>query len=118
MFARIRFLLVSIVLLGAVAMVTAPGQGAGELKLRAALEQQLTTTDLSKVDAPLGKMALAACKLDPDACYEVVRDQIETRYEHHVIYSVYSVQGLGKSATCYGAFTQYFCPGGLVELGG
>ena len=41
MFARIRFLLVSIVLLGAVAMVTAPGQGAGELKLRAALEHAL-----------------------------------------------------------------------------
>lgn len=118
MFARIKFVLITILLLGAVALVTAPGQGAAELKMRAALEARLAGADLGRVETPLGKVALAACKLDPDSCYSLVREQIETQYQHRVVYSVFRAEGFGKTATCYGAFTRYFCPGGLIDLAG
>ena len=118
MFAKARFLLMLAILLCGAAFVTAPLEGAAELKLREAIRSELATTDLDRINAPLGQVALAACKLDMDSCYEVLRSQIETRYEHRSLYSVFTVEGFGKTVTCYGLFTRYFCPGGLVDLQG
>ena len=118
MFAKARFLLMLAVLLCGAAVVTAPGQGAGELKLREAIRSEIASTDLDQVDLPLGQVALAACKLDTDSCFDVLRSQIETRYEHRTLYSVFIVEGFGKTVSCYGVFTRYFCPGGLVDLQG
>ena len=115
---KLRFGLVLAILLGGVALVTAPGQGAGELKLRAALERELARADPDSAGGPLGQGALAACRLDPESCYSLVRARIETHYEHRMVYSVFTVEGFGKTATCYGAFTRYVCPGGVVDIGG
>ncbi len=118
MFAKTRFFLMLVILLAGVAFVTAPGRGAGELKLREALQAELARTDLAQVDAPLGRVALAACKVDADACYDLVREMLTVEYQHRKLYSVFTVEGFGKTATCYGVLTRYVCPGGVVDLQG
>jgi hypothetical protein len=116
MHSKLRFFLMLTILLAGVAFVTAPGRGAAELTLREALQDELARADLSRIDAPFGRVALAACKVDADSCYSLVREMLTMRYTHHRLYSTFTVEGFGKTATCYGALTRYVCPAGVVDL--
>jgi hypothetical protein len=51
----------------------------------------------------------------PSDCYELVRPEIDTVYTDYAVFSRFDIEGLGKEATCYGAFTRFFCPGGLKD---
>ena len=107
-------LLKLLVLLGFVAVgmafLTKPEQQDAE----AALKEQLLEA-LERKEIGGGNLALAACKLQPQSCYDLVRTGIDATFTDHTLYTSYSISGFGKAANCLGAFATFVCPGGLSD---
>jgi len=106
--------LIFVALVAGAAYVTKPDEADAEDALRAQLTLALATEDLSGRSIEQ-RLALAACKLDVSTCYDLVRPEIATVYTDLGVISRIKMAGLGKTTTCYGVFTKFFCPGGLKD---
>ncbi|MCR9113936.1 MAG: hypothetical protein NXH84_11720 [Rhodobacteraceae bacterium] len=42
-----------------------------------------------------------------------MRSGVKTRFQDQVLFTTFEFRGLGKQGLCIGAFTTFFCPGGL-----
>lgn len=96
-----------------VALVTNPNMEDAEAELKkqvfAALEGQSLGSG-SGLDAA----ALLACRVSPDACFDLVRTGIDITRDDRFVYSRFDLDGFGRKAKCYGMFATFYCPGGMV----
>lgn len=102
-------------ILALAAWATRPGEAEFDALLKAAIEQKIATTDVgaSGGDA-LGTIALVGCKLRPTDCVKLIRDSLDVTVVKHAFHTSYRLQGLGRDATCTGAFTNIWCEKGAI----
>lgn len=109
-------LLIAVAGLAAVAaFFTRPGPEDVDEALRRALFERLFTTEIDAGRDMLGNAVLIGCRLDPNACFEILRQGLEVGFEDRYLYVRVSVEGFGRRAECWGAFTRFSCPGGFEE---
>lgn len=114
----LRFLALILVVVAVLAAFTVPSQKKAEAALKDQLIGALAREELGGGRGTAGNLALLGCKLKPQSCYKLVRERIDAQYDHRWIYSRFAIKGFGKTATCYGAFTTFLCPGGLHHAEG
>ena len=49
------------------------------------------------------------CKLQPNACWDVLRGLTEITHEDRYVYAKIGIIGPGDPQACYGAFRQLIC---------
>lgn len=106
-------LVVLLALIGGVAFLTRPGEAEAERNLRDMIVTAINSADIDAANSGVNAVALGLCKLKPDECYELLRSGVETRFQDQVLFTTFEFRGLGKQGLCIGAFTTFFCPGGL-----
>lgn len=110
----IRLFLLLAVIAG-VAMATRPGPAAFDALLDTAIRDRVAGTDIDAGGDALPTLALAACKLHPTDCVQVVRETLDVTFEQRLFWTTARVEGLGRTMTCRGAFTRFSCDGPLSE---
>ncbi|MGQ0567132.1 MAG: hypothetical protein ACT4OK_18985 [Gemmobacter sp.] len=105
----IRFLVVLLVVVALAAIVTRPGPAAFDAMLDRVIRDRVANTDIGTGGEALPTLALAACKLRPTDCVALVREALEVRIDEGLFVTRVSVEGLGRTMTCRGAFTRFFC---------
>ena len=98
----------------AVAFFTRPGPEDVDEALREALYRRLFTEEAEAGRDMLGSAMLLGCRLDPAACFEVLRQGVDVSYTDKIFYATVTVEGFGRRAECWGAFTRFSCPGGFA----
>lgn len=109
-----KFLAGMIVMAAVAAYASNPSEQDAEAEMRA---QLMTALANEQIEGKTGAetAALLGCRLSPDTCYEFIRSGVEMTYEDRTLYSRLDLQGFDHSATCYGLYTRFFCPGGLKK---
>lgn len=110
----VGILCVSAVVIAAAAYLTKPEEADAEAALREQLMMAVAREELGAGRTAGENLALAACKLRPNDCYDLVRSGMETGFTDHVLYVRFTMSGFERAATCYGAFLRFYCPGGLA----
>ncbi len=110
------FLLVLGALAAGVAYVTKPDEAAAEATLREQVMLAVAKRQLGEGQSTAQNLALAACKLRPNDCYDLLRSGIDTAFIDRGVFVQFDLTGFERQATCYGAFTRFFCPGGMQPL--
>ncbi|MGH1415265.1 MAG: hypothetical protein ACRBB0_17375 [Pelagimonas sp.] len=59
--------------------------------------------------------ALLACRLSPQSCIELLISGLDLDYQDRHLYAKIDLEGFGMSANCYGLYTKFYCPNGLVK---
>lgn len=108
------YLAVLLVAAAAVAFFTRPGREDVETALREALYRRLFTTEADTGRDMLGSAALIACRIEPAACYDLLRQGLDVTYDDRLLYVTVAVEGFGRRAECWGAFTRFVCPDGFA----
>ena len=113
---RIIVALVAIVaILAVAAWATRPGETEFNALLKELIERKIATTDIgASGDDALGTIALVGCKLRPTDCVNLIRDSLDVAIVKHAFHTSYSLKGLGREATCTGAFKKIWCEKGAV----
>jgi len=75
------------------------------------IRDRVANTDIGTGGEALPTLALAACKLRPTDCVALVREALDVRFDEGLFMTRVSVEGLGRTMTCRGAFTRFFCGG-------
>lgn len=109
------YLFVLLLLAGGAAFLTKPAEADAEATLRDQLTLAVAREEIGEARGPAENIALAACKMRPTDCYELLRSVMEVTYTDKTLWLQVDVEGLGGRTTCYGAFAQFFCPGGWQE---
>ncbi len=108
-----KFLLGMLTMAAIGAWLTNPSMEDAEAELKrqviAAVDSQSLGTG-SGLDAA----ALLACRVDRDGCYSLVRTGIDITRDNRQLYSRFDLEGFGRSATCYGLYTGFWCPRGML----
>ncbi len=110
-----RFVILLVVLIAGAAYLTKPDEADAEAVLRQQVILDVATEDIGEGRGTAENLALAACKLRPGDCYELLRSGLEVTYTDRVFFLEVGITGFERQATCYGAFTTFFCPGGFKE---
>ncbi len=113
-----RLIVGLLVVLAVAGFLTRPGADEVEAELREGLYQRLFTTEIDAGRDMLGNAAIIACRLDPATCFDVLRQGLEVRYEDRWLYAKVEVEGFRRRAECWGAFGQFWCPGGFSAPAG
>lgn len=108
----IRFLLGMVAAAVIAAFFTKPGPEAAQEELRRQVQVAVIEEGLDGKSG-LDAAALLMCRVDPKACAELLISGIDVTYEDRHLYARIDLKGFDMQATCYGAFTRFFCPGGL-----
>lgn len=111
----IKFILVVGILGAGAAYLTKPSPADAEAVLRDEVMQAVAKRELGNGRGTAENLALAACKLRPNDCYDLLRSGLDVSFEDKTLFLRVDVAGFERQATCYGAFTTFFCPGGLKE---
>lgn len=107
---RILVLLVLAVgILGLAAHLTRPGEAQLSVLIDAAVRERVANTDIDASGDPVATMALAACKLRPSDCSDLVRQALEVRLERRAFTTRAVIKGLGRQTHCIGVFGRFFC---------
>lgn len=108
-------ILAVLAILAGAAWATRPGEAEFDAMLKQAIEQKIATTDIgASGDDAFGTIALVGCKLRPSDCVKLIRDALDVTITRHAFHTSYSVRGLGREATCTGAFTRIWCEKGAI----
>lgn len=110
----LKFLSGMIVMAALGAWLTNPSRQDAEAEMRAQLMTALASERLDGKTAA-ETAALLGCRINPAACFDLVRAGVELTYEDRHLYSRLDLEGFGRKAKCYGLFTRFICPGGLQE---
>lgn len=108
-----RFLTVLILALIAAAALTRPGPEAVETMIGAMIREEIEAGNLDDIEDPVAALLFAACKADAAACADLARLGLRVEYVDRKLFAQVNVAGYGRTASCYAAFTQVFCPSGL-----
>ena len=106
------YLFVLLVLLGGAAFLTKPAVADAEAVLRHEVMMKVATEEIGEGRDAVGNLALAACKLRPKDCYDLLRGGMDVRYTDKTLWLEVELDGYERHAKCYGAFGRFFCPGG------
>ena len=101
--------------MAAAAYFTKPGPDDVETALKRALYDKLFTTEIDAGRDMLGNAAILGCRLDPEFCYQLLRQGLEVEFRDKLLFARVTVEGFGRRASCTGAFTRFACPGGFTE---
>ncbi len=112
---RMRMLVLLVVLVLGAAWLTKPEQADAEAALREQVMLSVARQELGEGRSTGENLALAACKLRPSDCYDLLRSGLEVTYTDRKLFVQVDVTGFERQARCYGAFTRFFCPGGFRE---
>jgi hypothetical protein len=113
-----RLLILLIIVTAAAAYLTRPDEADAEARLRKEVMVAVATRELGEGGSTGDKLALAACKLAPGDCYDLLRSAMELTVTDRVLFTQVVLTGFEKRATCYGLFTTFVCPGGFKDDGG
>lgn len=113
---RSSFLILLMLAAAGAAYLTKPGAVEAELALREQVMQAVAMQELGEGQTAAQGLALAACKLRPTDCYDLLRSGIEMQVTDRTLFTRVEMQGFERQAVCYGAFTRFVCPGGLKPL--
>ena len=105
----ILILLAMVAVVAVAAIVTRPGPAAFDAMLDRVIRERVASTDIGTGGEALPTLALAACKLRPTDCVALVRAALEVRFDQGLFMTRVSVDGLGRTMTCRGAFTRFVC---------
>jgi hypothetical protein len=94
------------------AFFTNPDLDDAEKTLKAELMEIVAAQELGKQDG-LNAAALLACRVDPNSCYDLLRSGINMTFENNHLYAKLQLEGFNRSASCFGMYDRFFCPGGL-----
>ena len=108
-----RYLILALILAVGAAYLTKPGEADAEAVLRDQVMMGVARQELGEGRGTAENLALAACKLRPSDCYELLRSGLDVTYTDKTFYLQVDVVGFERQARCYGAFTQFLCPGGF-----
>ena len=111
-----KYLVLLLVLAAGVAFLTKPSEADAEAVLREQVIIGVATQDLGEGRSTGENLALAACKLRPSDCYDLLRSGLDVTYSDQTLFLKVDVEGYERKATCYGVFGQFFCPGGFKSL--
>ncbi len=111
---------VALLILGAgaaaiAAFATKPSEAEVERLLK---DQMITSINKSSVDPKndlFGSVLLFGCKLGPEPCYEILRGNMDLRYEDELLFAKVTLFGNGRRMNCLGLFNQFRCPKYLNE---
>ncbi len=112
---RMRMLVLLVVLVLGAAWFTKPDAADAEAALREQVMMSVARQELGEGRSTGENLALAACKLRPSDCYDLLRSGLEVTYTDRKLFVQVDVTGFERQARCYGAFTRFFCPGGFRE---
>lgn len=108
-----RYLVLLLILAAGGAYVTKPDEADAEAVLRDQVMIAVARQELGEGRGPTEALALAACKLRPNDCYELLRSGLDVTYTDKTLYLQVDVAGFDRQARCYGVFTRFVCPGGF-----
>lgn len=111
-----RYLVLLLIFAAGAAYLTKPGEADAEAKLREEVMIGVATQDLDAAQGTGAALALAACKLRPSECYDLLRSGLTVTYTDQTLFSKVEVEGFDRKATCYGVYTRFFCPGGFKPV--
>lgn len=109
----LRILFVILIFAGLAAAFTVPSQQQAEEMMGTQVMAAVAAQDIKLENGAAGNALLIGCKLRPSDCMKVLKTQISSQYEDYRVFSTFSARGLGIKTWCVGAFTQFYCPGGL-----
>lgn len=109
-----RFILGMIAMALIAAFATKPGPEAAQDALRQQIQLAVANEGLDGKSG-LDTAALLLCRADPSACTDLLMSGIDVTYEDRHLYARVDLDGYKMTATCYGLYTRFFCPGGLVR---
>jgi hypothetical protein len=95
--------------LGIAAHLTRPGEAELAAQIEAAVRERVANTDLDASGDPVATVALAACKLRPSDCADLVRGVLDVRMERGPFATRAVIGGFGRETRCLGVFGRFFC---------
>lgn len=108
-----RFIVFLILVTIAAAALTRPGPAAVDAAIGSMIRDEIEAGSLDDINDPVAALLFQACKADAAACADLARLGISVDYLDRKLFAQVDVAGYGRSASCYAAFTQLFCPSGL-----
>jgi len=109
------YLFLLLILAGGAAYLTKPAEAEAEAVLRQEVMLKVATEEIGEARGAAENLALAACKLRPNDCYDLLRGGMDVRYTDKTLWLEVELEGYERRAKCYGAFGRFFCPGGWAE---
>jgi len=109
------FLIIVLGLAAGAAFMTKPSAADAEAALREQITLAVAKQDLGEGRSTGENLALAACKLRPSDCYDLLRSGMDVIVTDQTFFTKVELDGFNRRATCYGAFTKFVCPGGLKD---
>lgn len=109
------YLFLFLILAGGVAFLTKPTEADAEDVLREEVTMAVATEEIGEGRGTGENLALAACKLRPRDCYDLLRSGLDVRYTDRTLWLQVDVEGFDRRATCYGVFGRFVCPGGWAK---
>lgn len=108
-----KFVLGMLTMAAIFAWFTNPSMEDAEAELK---RQLLTAVESQSLGSGSGldAAALLACRVDTNTCYDLVRTGIDVTHDDRVLYGRFDIEGFGRKAVCYGLFTTFLCPDGMV----
>ena len=103
-----RSLIIVLVLVLGAAWLTKPDEADAETVLREQVMMAVAKEELGRGRSTGETLALAACKLRPSDCYDLLRSGLDVTYADQTLFLKVELSGFERRATCYGAFTRFF----------
>lgn len=113
---RLIKLLVTIAVIGGIAaLFTKPDAADFDAFLTKAVQQRAAAAQVGNTeDSALKTAALVGCKLRPGDCAALVREAVDVTVDEQLLWTQFSVRGLGRETECTGAFTRIWCADPLI----
>ena len=104
-----KFVLYGLVVLVLAAVFTKPTEEKVETLLKERTLAAVQATEVDLADMGLDGAMVTLCKLQPNACWDLVRGLTEITHEDRYLYAKIGVDGPGAPQVCYGVFRQLLC---------
>ncbi len=108
-----KYLILLLVLAAGAAFLTKPGEADAEAVLREQVMIGVATQEFDEARGTGGNLALAACKLRPSDCFDLLRSGLDVTYTDRTLFLQVDVEGFERKARCYGLYGRFVCPGGF-----
>jgi hypothetical protein len=104
-----KYIFYGLVLLALGAVFTKPTPERVEAMLKERTLQAVRDTEVNLADMGLDGAMVTLCKLQPNACWDVLRGLTEITHEDRYVYAKIGIDGPGDPQICYGVFRQLLC---------
>jgi hypothetical protein len=108
----LKFTLYALILAALAAAFTKPTAPAVDALLKDRTLAAVTATQVDLADMGLDGALVSLCKLQPNACWDVISGLTTVTYDDRYLYAKIGVDRPGKGngpQTCYAAFRQLWC---------